>query len=76
MYERQELIQFANTTGKKKVMFGTNFPQLSWARCVESANRDLELREDVKAGFFGGNAARVLKLGGGGGGAVARGGKL
>ncbi|PLN85963.1 amidohydrolase 2 [Aspergillus taichungensis] len=61
-YYPPELIHFANTTGKKKVMFGTNFPQLSWAKCVESANRDLKLREDVKAGFFGGNAARVLKL--------------
>jgi predicted TIM-barrel fold metal-dependent hydrolase len=59
----QELIQFANTTGRKKVMFGTNFPQLSWSKCIESANQDIRLRDDVKADFFGGNAARVLKLG-------------
>jgi predicted TIM-barrel fold metal-dependent hydrolase len=51
-----------NTTGRKKVMFGTNFPQLSWTKCLESANRELKLRDDVKADFFGGNAARVLKL--------------
>ncbi|GIK05750.1 hypothetical protein Aspvir_009863 [Aspergillus viridinutans] len=62
-YYPKELIQFANTTGRKKVMFGTNFPQLSWSKCVESANRDIELRDDVKADFFGGNAVRVLKLG-------------
>jgi predicted TIM-barrel fold metal-dependent hydrolase len=58
------LIQFANTIGKKKVMFGTNFPQLSWDACVKSAQRDLKLRDSVKADFFGGNAARVLKLDG------------
>ncbi|GFF30192.1 2-amino-3-carboxymuconate-6-semialdehyde decarboxylase [Aspergillus udagawae] len=62
-YYPKELIQFANTTGRKKVMFGTNFPQLSWSKCIESANRDIRLRDDVKADFFGGNAARVLKLG-------------
>ena len=43
-------------------MFGTNFPQLTWDACVKSANKDIKLRDDVKADFFGGNAARVLKL--------------
>ena len=43
-------------------MFGTNFPQLSWDACLKSAYRDLKLRDSVKADFFGGNAARVLKL--------------
>ncbi|PLB42210.1 amidohydrolase family protein [Aspergillus candidus] len=76
-YYPPELIQFANTTGKKKVMFGTNFPQLGWDKCVKSANKDLKLREDVKAAFFGGNAARVLKLGAPSAvGGVAREGKL
>ncbi|KAL4893582.1 amidohydrolase 2 [Aspergillus ambiguus] len=62
-YYPPELIQFANTIGRKKVMFGTNFPQLSWKKCVESAGIDIKLREEVKADFFGGNIARVLKLG-------------
>jgi predicted TIM-barrel fold metal-dependent hydrolase len=48
--------------GKKKVMFGTNFLQLSWDVFVAFAHRDLNLRDSVKADFFGGNAARVLKL--------------
>lgn len=43
-------------------MFGTNFPQLSWKKCILSAINDIELREEVKADFFGGNAARVLRL--------------
>ncbi|KAL3475093.1 amidohydrolase 2 [Aspergillus californicus] len=61
-YYPAELIQFANTVGRKKVMFGTNFPQLDWIKCIASANRDIRFREDVKADFFGGNAARVLKI--------------
>ena len=43
-------------------MFGTNFPQLAWEACVKSAETDIKLRDEVKADFFGGNAARVLKL--------------
>jgi predicted TIM-barrel fold metal-dependent hydrolase len=58
----KELIQFANTIGRKKVMFGTNFPQLTWKACIDSAQNHLKLREEVKADFYGGNAARVLKL--------------
>jgi hypothetical protein len=61
---QQELIQFANTIGRKKVMFGTNFPQLNWKACIESVHKHTKLREDSKADFFGGNAARVLKLDG------------
>jgi len=61
-YYPPESIQFANAIGKKKVMFGTNFPQLSWDACVKSAHKDLKLRDSVKADFFGGNAAIVLKL--------------
>lgn len=51
-----------NTTGKKKVMFGTNFPQLSWKTCVEQAKKQLDLREGVAEDFFAGNIRRVLKM--------------
>ncbi|KIX00876.1 uncharacterized protein Z518_09941 [Rhinocladiella mackenziei CBS 650.93] len=66
-YYPSELITFANTTGRKKVMFGTNFPQLSWKACVESVGKHLMdqgngLRNAVVADFMGGNARRVLKL--------------
>lgn len=69
-YYPPELVQFANTTGRKKVMFGTNFPQLTWAKCVEDVDRSLNgegrltLRADVMRDFMGGNAQRVLKLDG------------
>ncbi|KAJ9652579.1 hypothetical protein H2198_008191 [Neophaeococcomyces mojaviensis] len=66
-YYPPELIVFANTTGRKKVMFGTNFPQLTWKACVESVARDLVANKDglknkVIADFMGENARRVLKL--------------
>jgi len=67
-YYPPELIQFANTTGRKKVMFGTNFPQLQWRDCVQNVARHLTggakmaLREGTLQDFMGGNARRVLKL--------------
>lgn len=44
-YYPPELVTFANTTGKKKVLFGTNFPQLGWKDCVDAVESHL-----VKAG--------------------------
>ena len=66
-YYPQELITFANTTGRKKVLFGTNFPQLTWKACVDSADRHLVqvpggLRPEVVKDFMGENARRVFKL--------------
>ena len=66
-YYPPEFIQFANTTGKDKVMFGTNFPQLGFKDCVDNVHRYLVgtkggLRDSVVEGFMGGNALRVLKL--------------
>lgn len=68
-YYPPELIQFINTNGRKKVMFGTNFPQLTWADCVESIARNLvggskpAMREESLRYFLGENARRVLILG-------------
>jgi predicted TIM-barrel fold metal-dependent hydrolase len=42
-------------------LFGTNFPQLPWGKCVEQA-RALDLPEDARAAFLGGNARRVFGL--------------
>lgn len=65
-YYAAELLQFANTTGGHKVMFGTNFPQLSWKTCVENVETGLvetgKLRETVVQDFMGANASRVFKL--------------
>lgn len=67
-YYAPELIKFANTTGKHKVMFGTNWPQLSWKTCVDRVHEYLTgTREGFKDKstldqFWAGNAIRVLKL--------------
>ncbi|KHN94949.1 Amidohydrolase 2 [Metarhizium album ARSEF 1941] len=66
-YYPPEFFVFANTTGRSKVMFGTNFPQLGWKACVDSVKSlgtgtGTGLREDVVRDFMGGNAKRVFKL--------------
>ncbi|KAH7058635.1 hypothetical protein B0J12DRAFT_650978 [Macrophomina phaseolina] len=66
-YYPLEFVNFTNTTGRKKVMFGTNFPQLDWKTTVKDCIRNLlmtdtGLRDDVFADFMGCNARRVLKL--------------
>lgn len=69
-YYPPELIQFANTTGREKVMFGTNFPQISWSMGVKSVVENLtkgnaqQLRGSTLMDFMGNNARRVLKLDG------------
>ncbi|HEY7547618.1 MAG TPA: amidohydrolase family protein [Blastocatellia bacterium] len=49
------------TYGKDKVLFGTNFPQLSLVKCVEQAAA-LELPDDARSRFLADNARRVFKL--------------
>lgn len=66
-YYAPELITFANTTGREKVMFGTNFPQLGWKDCVGNFDRYLVgtekgFKEKVVREFMGGIALRVLGL--------------
>jgi predicted TIM-barrel fold metal-dependent hydrolase len=51
-----------NSNGRdKKVLFGTNFPQLALGKCAEQA-RALELRPEARAAFFHDNARRVFTL--------------
>jgi uncharacterized protein len=65
-YYPTELVTFANTTGRKKVLFGTNFPQLTWKDCVAAVSSHLVrpggLRHDALEDFMGGNALRVLGI--------------
>lgn len=60
-YYPPQLLHYMNTYGKDKVLFGTNFPQLSLEKCVAQV-RELRLSEEVQAKFFGENARRVFKL--------------
>jgi predicted TIM-barrel fold metal-dependent hydrolase len=60
-YYPPQLLHYMKTYGQDKVLFGTNFPQLSFERCAASA-RELNLPEAVQAKFFYQNARRVFKL--------------
>jgi predicted TIM-barrel fold metal-dependent hydrolase len=61
-YYPPQLIQFMKTYGKQKVLFGTNFPQLSLEKCVEQVY-ELGLPDEARDNFLFGNARQVFKLG-------------
>jgi predicted TIM-barrel fold metal-dependent hydrolase len=61
-YYPKPLVHFMTTHGRDKVLFGTNFPQLSWKRCVESVQRDLRLAPEIYERFMWKNACNVFGL--------------
>eukprot|EP00300_Choanocystis_sp_HF-7_P011404 c17445_g1_i1.p1 GENE.c17445_g1_i1~~c17445_g1_i1.p1 ORF type:complete len:292 (-),score=37.63 c17445_g1_i1:260-1135(-) len=57
-----ELVEFMKTKiGMKKVMFGSNFPQLTWKKLTRQLDR-LGLPRDVLEHFLYKNAERVFKV--------------
>lgn len=60
-YYPPQLIHYLKTYGQDKVLFGTNFPQLSLEKCVAQV-RELNLPPAIETKFFGANAQRVFKL--------------
>jgi predicted TIM-barrel fold metal-dependent hydrolase len=60
-YYPPQLLQFMNSNGRNKVLFGTNFPQLALDKCAEQA-RALALKPEARAAFFHDNARRVFNL--------------
>lgn len=56
-----EFVNYMKTNGKKKCMFGTNYPMIPHAKCLENLD-DLGLEEETRDLFLYGNAARVFKL--------------
>jgi len=56
-----ELVQYLNKHGRKKVLFGTNYPMLTAARCLEGLN-ELISDDEVKELFLYRNAQQVFKL--------------
>jgi hypothetical protein len=60
-YYPPQLLHYIKTYGQDKVLFGTNFPQLSLEKCVQQVY-ELGLPEAVQARFFGTNTQRVFKL--------------
>ena|SRR5215510_7416364 len=56
-----QLIHYLKTYGKDKVLFGTNFPQLSLEKCVQQVG-EIGLSDEVAAKFLFQNARRVFNL--------------
>ena len=56
-----ELVQYMKTNGRKKVMFGTNYPMITPAKCLQDLD-NLALDETGRELFLFRNAARVFKL--------------
>ncbi len=56
-----QLVNYMRTHGRKKVLFGTNYPMINPAKALAGLDA-LELDEDTKADFLFNNAKRVFKL--------------
>jgi len=57
----RELVEYLRGHGKKKVLFGSNFPMISPAECLAGLDA-LGLSDEARALFLGGNASRVFRL--------------
>jgi predicted TIM-barrel fold metal-dependent hydrolase len=60
-YYPAQLAHYLRTYGQDKVLFGTNFPQLSWEMCMQQVQA-MNLPEEIHAKFLGGNACKVFQL--------------
>jgi predicted TIM-barrel fold metal-dependent hydrolase len=60
-YYPAELVQYLKTYGQDKVLFGTNFPQLTFDRC-RAQIAGLELAPAIEEKFLRTNAQRVFKV--------------
>ncbi len=58
----RELVEYMRTNGKRKVMFGSNYPMISPVACLEHLG-DLGLDDERRELFLWGNAERVFRLG-------------
>ena len=56
-----EFVHYMKGRGKRKVMFGTNYPMITPAKALEGLDA-IGLDEQTKSLFLGENAARVFKL--------------
>lgn len=56
-----EFVAWMKGVGRSRVMFGTNWPMLSPAQCLDGL-AGLDLGPDITEAFLSGNARRVFKL--------------
>lgn len=57
----RELVEYMRGHGRTKVLFGSNFPMITPAECLEHVDA-LGLGDEARALFLGGNAERVFRL--------------
>ncbi len=57
----RDLVDYMRGHGRKKVLFGSNFPMITPAECLAGLDA-LELPDEARALFLGGNAQRVFRL--------------
>lgn len=55
------LVDFMRGKGRKKVLFGTNYPMLGHGACIDEVS-SLGLDAEAEAMFLSGNARRIFKL--------------
>ena len=55
------LVDYLRSNGRHKVLFGTNYPMITPAKCLEHLDQ-LGLDDETTAAFLGGNAQRVFGL--------------
>ncbi len=60
----RELVEYMRRHGKKKVLFGSNFPMLTPVECLAGLD-GLGLSDEARGLFLAGNARRVFRLEGG-----------
>lgn len=60
-YYPQQLVHYLKTYGQDKVLFGTNFPHLSFTKCVQQVQA-MNLPGEIQEKFLSGNARRVFQL--------------
>jgi len=58
-----QLVEFMRGAGRTRVLFGTNWPMLSPAQCLEQLD-DLGLDDEARRLFLEGNARRIFRLDG------------
>lgn len=57
----EQLVKYMRSHGARKILFGSNYPMIAPAHALQGLDA-LELSDETKALFLGGNAKRVYKL--------------
>jgi predicted TIM-barrel fold metal-dependent hydrolase len=62
-YFPPQLVQFANTQLKRKILFGSDYPVITPDRWLEDFEK-IDIRDEVRPLILKDNAVRLLKLNG------------